>query len=288
MGRASTVSYEQVAAAAEQMQAEGLTPTAKLIRSMLDNTGSLATIQRHVVEWRSGQRSGQSVTRILSPEIQRVVFKFIDEEVCRSNGELTQQVEEAKRDSAALVADNEEQTNLVRQLQAELADQATFRAKQDGQITRLLEELSSAREEAAAERREAELARLELSKVQARLEGHASLENELRQLRVDFEAQRQACVRAEQDAAVLKAQREILEARLAELKEVALPQTLAYGDGSGDGQASMATERTPKTTRRQARNSRESEEPSGQDPVHASSAASVPTEPGDPRQARLC
>jgi chromosome segregation ATPase len=280
--------YEQVAAAAEQMQAEGLTPTAKLLRSMLGNTGSLATIQRHVVEWRSRQGSGQSVIRILSPEIQRVVFKFIDEEVCRSNGELIQQVEQAKRDLADLIADNEEQTNLVRQLQAELADQATFRAKQDGQITRLLEELSSAREEASVERRESELARLELSKVQARLEGHASLENELRQLRVDFEAQRQACVRAEQDAAVLKAQREILEARLAELKEAASPQTVACGDGSRDGQASMATERTPKTTRRRAGNSRESEAPSGQDPVHASGAASVPTEPGDPRQARLC
>lgn len=32
MGRSTTVMYEQVAAAAEQMQAEGLTPTAKLLR----------------------------------------------------------------------------------------------------------------------------------------------------------------------------------------------------------------------------------------------------------------
>jgi BMFP domain-containing protein YqiC len=52
-------------------------------------------------------------------------------------------------------------------------------------------------------------------------------------LRAEFEAQRQACVHAEQSAAVLKAQKEILEAQLAELKEATLRQIQIRGDGSG-------------------------------------------------------
>jgi chromosome segregation ATPase len=289
MSRVAAVTYEEVAVAAEQFLAEGVTPTAKLIRSRLGDQGSLATLQRHIVEWRSSQGSTRPLTRILSPEIQRAVFKFIDEEVARVNHELAQQVEQAKRDSADLAADNEEQTTLVRQLQAELEEQATFRAKQDGQLARLLEELGSTREEAAVARREAERARLELSKVQPRLDAHASLENELRQLRADFEAQRHACVHAEQNAAVLRAQREILDAQLAELKESALKQTQIRGDGSGNGDASAAFGRTPQTTRRRARNAKGVGEPTGPNPGHGSgAAASSSEEPGDPRQARLC
>ncbi|WP_313035691.1 DNA-binding protein, partial [Massilia alkalitolerans] len=280
--------FEQVAAAAEELQAGGLTPTAKLVRPMLGSTGSLATLQRHIVEWRSRQGSVQPAIRILAPEIQRVIFKFIDEDVARANTELTQLVEQTRRDADDLAADNEEQTDLVRQLKAELADQATRGAQQEGQIARLLEELGSARDEAAVERREAEQARLELGKLQLRLDTCGSLENELRQLRAGFEAQRQACVHAEQNVAVLKAQREILEARLVELKEAASP-TPTRGKRNADSQARAETEQRLPTVSRRSRNGNTTGKSSAQDPPGASAAVTdAPVEPGDSRQARLC
>lgn len=291
MGRIAAATYEQAAAAAEKLAADGVIPTAKLIRSLLGG-GSLSTHQGYIDEWRSKPKGDTPVTRILSPDIQRAVFKFIDHEVARANSELTQDVEQARRDIHDLAADNDEQANLVSQLQAELAEQATSKAKQEGHLARLLEELSGAREEILAERRERERIQLELSKLASRLEVQGSVEGELRQLRADFDAQRQSCVHAEQNAAVLKAQKEILEAQVAELKEAASTQARLRGDGSGDGHAGMGAERTARTSRPRARNANDAGTPPRQDPALASgAAASVPEEsgdPGDPRQARLC
>lgn len=289
MGRTAAVTYEQAAEAAEQLQAEGLTPTAKLIRSTL-GAGSLATLQRYITEWREKPERAQPVTRILSPDIQRVVFKFIDQEVARANCELIQEVEQARRDMDDLAADNDEQANLVRQLQAALAEQATLMARQEGHLARLLEELSSAREETLVERRGRERLQIELGKLESRLESHASHEGELQRLRADFEAQRQACVHAEQSAAVLKAQKEILEARVAELKKAASPHTRIHGDGSDDdGHAGVASEDTPRTSSRRARNAKGAGTPPDQDSAHPSGpASSVPVQPDDSRQSRLC
>lgn len=160
MGRIAAVTYEQVATAAEQLHAEGATPTAKLLRSRLGNAGSLGTYQTHLAQWRSKQGNIQPVTRTLPPDVQRAVFKFLDEEVSRSIDELAQQLEQARHEIEDLAADNDQQTSLASQLQAELAAQAAGMARQEGQLSLLQEELRSAREETSMERREAEAAKL--------------------------------------------------------------------------------------------------------------------------------
>jgi hypothetical protein len=288
MGRTAAVNYEQVGAMAQQLQAEGLTPTAKLIRYRLGDVGSLGTIQKHLVDWRSNQGGVQPVVRMLPPEVQRAVFKFVDEEVSRINDELRQQAEQAERATADLAADNDEQTNLVSQLRDELAEQATLRAKQDGQLTRLLDELKTAHEETARARHEAELARQDLAKIQSRLEAQAPLESELRQLRTEFEAQRDARVRAERDMAVLKAQKDHLEARIAELKEAA-STSVHVNRASGEDRAGKKPVRAPLASAHRGKKAKGSIEPSMLEPEHASnSAVSEPGEPVDPRQAKLC
>lgn len=289
MGRVAAVTYEQVAAAAAQAQAEGLTPTAKLIRSMLGNMGSLATHQSHLEKWRLKPESTQTATRILSPEIQRVVFKFIDEEVSRINGELTQQVELAKRDAADLAADNEEQSNLVLLLQAETAAQASIKSRLDGQLAQLSDELARARADAATARNDTERAQLELAKVQVRLEAHNTLECELRQLRTEFEAQRQAHVSAEQNAAVLTAEKHILESQLAELKQIVSSQTRIQGNGSPERKPSTGSGGAARgnTSRARKTDGKENLLENDHGPV-PSSAGNGPETPSDPRQATLC
>jgi hypothetical protein len=288
MGRTAAVNYEQVGAMAQQLQAEGLTPTAKLIRYRLGDVGSLGTIQKHLVDWRSNQGGAQPAVRMLPPEVQRAVFKFVDEEVSRINDELRQQAEQAERATADLAADNDEQTSLVSQLRAELAEQAMLRAKQDGQLTRLLDELKTAHEETLRARHEAELARQDLARIQSRLEAQAPLESELRQLRTEFEAQRDARVRAERDMAVLKAQKNHLEARIAELKEAGL--TLAHVNRASDeDRPGKKPGRSPQASAHRGKKAKGSIEPSVSEPEHASnSAVSEPGEPVDPRQAKLC
>jgi DNA repair exonuclease SbcCD ATPase subunit len=260
MGRHAVVTYEQIATAAEQLQADGLAPAAKLIRTKLGSVGSLATIQKHLVEWRSKQGGTQSVTRILPSEFQRAVFKFLDAEVARINGELRQQVEQAERDTADIAADNEQLTALVSQLRAELADQASLKDKQDGQICRLLDELEAAHAETENERCEAELARHTLTKIQASLEAQGLLERDLRQLRSERDAEREKRFLAEREAAVLKAQKDGLEARIREMKEAM--STRANIEAAPDNEhAGNQPEHSPQTSGHPGKNARGSGQP---------------------------
>lgn len=288
MGRIAAVTYEHVALAAEQLQAEGLTPTAKLLRSRLGDVGSLGTIQKHLTEWRSGKRNFQQVTRMLPPELQRVIFNFADEEVSRINGELKQQVERQSREMVDLVADNEEHARLVGQLRAELAEQAKLRANQDGQLTRLLDELKAAHDELALQRHETELARLDLTKMQASLEAQGRLESESRQLRAHFEAEHEARVRAERDAAVLQAQKDILEARIEELKRTPSAQPPVSCTRSEE-RIGKNSERSPQATARHDKKAHGSRELGSLDAEQASDAASPEVrEPDNPSQGKLC
>jgi chromosome segregation ATPase len=189
---------------------------------------------------------------------------------------------------ADLAADNEKQTESVHQLRAELEEQATFKAEQAGQLARLIDELRVAREELAGERREAELARQELAKTQSRLEAQVALESELRQLRTDFEAERAARVRAEQMAAVLNAQKDFLEAQVAELKEAASIQIRMQG-ASGERQTGKRTEHSSPTFARRGKNVEGPSDPGTPGPEHATdSAAFAAGEAVDPRQGKLC
>jgi hypothetical protein len=287
MGRNAAATYEQVAAAADQLQADGLTPSAKLVRGKL-GVGSLGTVQKHIVEWRSRQGETQSVSRILPPELQRAVYRFLDEEVSRINGELRQLVEQAERATADLANDNEEQAMLVTQLRAELAEQVSFRDKQDGQLTRLLAELKAAREETVCERKEAELVRHELTKIQSRLEVQAPVERELRQLRVELEAEREIRVCAERDVAVLKAQKDILEARIMELKEAASTRDRTHFPSEKEHPGKQR-EHSATTAARSNQRGEASGAPGIPEPLPSSGATdSAAGGQVDPRQATLC
>jgi len=61
MGREATISYEQVAAAADTMKAAGSKPTSRAIRERIGNIGSMGTINRHLQAWRAwfAGRQGQ-------------------------------------------------------------------------------------------------------------------------------------------------------------------------------------------------------------------------------------
>jgi hypothetical protein len=52
VGREATITYQQVAAAAEALQAEGIHPSARSIRERL-GSGSMGTIQRFLNEWKA-------------------------------------------------------------------------------------------------------------------------------------------------------------------------------------------------------------------------------------------
>lgn len=280
------VVYEQVATMAEELKNSGRTPTARTIRQMVGDVGSLGTIQRFLTTWQSAQIDAPSATRVLSSELQRSIFKFVDEEVSRINAELKQELDNCNRAMTDIAVDNERQTALVRQLEAELAEQAKAMAEQDGRLARLLDELGAANNETSRERRKAELARIELAKTEPQLKRLGTLETECSGLRAALETQRQACVRAEQNAAVFEAQKADLKARLAEMNPVTL-----RGDHDGAGGAKSSRKRRERATpasKRDKNGKERTDKPSEPSAQQAEGLVAQGNESHDPRQAQLC
>ena len=81
MGREATISYEQVAAAADTMKATGSKPTSRAIRERIGNIGSMGTINRHLQAWRAGQERQIASTLSLPAALQRSILDFMGQEL---------------------------------------------------------------------------------------------------------------------------------------------------------------------------------------------------------------
>lgn len=288
MGRTAMVKYEQVASAAEECRSIGRTPTAKLIRQLLGDVGSYGTIQKHLLDWQSS-RGEAPATRMLPQELQEAVFRFVDEEGCRINRALRQDLESSKDALRDLAEDSERWFEDADRLRAELVTHSREKAERDGRIARLLDELAATREERNFERHDAERARHELAVAQARLDTLLTLEEEYRKLRAEFEAQREACARAEQNAAVLAAQKAGLEVRLAEIKETDSAKDGARGardDGHGDKPARTA--RTATARSKTVLRTKDGPGTSKRKQLDETSAGINEDSEEDPRQCKLC
>jgi chromosome segregation ATPase len=286
MGRKAAVTYEEVCAVADGLTASGTAPTAKPIREKLGNVGSLGTIQKFLMRWQDEKQGAQTAARMLTPELQRVIFKFADEEVARINTELGQQLSLCRSELADVCADNERYEELVRELQSEATEGVAAKAELAGRIARLLEELAAAHNEISQERRETELARNELTKAQLLLDAQASLQSKLDRLHADFEAKRQACELAERTVAVLTAQKSNLEARLVEMKEAS---SLRHTHGAtGHDRADEAPARLTRKSAGQAPAGPMSAGEASPGAARISDPGSSGDEASDPRQGRLC
>lgn len=219
MGRDAAVTYEQVRAAAETIVANGTKPAARLIRQMLGNVGSMGTISKFLQQWRASQQDQPVSVRMLPPVLQQVILSFADEEAARCRTQIAAELVDCRQELADLAEENEKQVEIVGRQRDQIENLTTEKSVMDGRLAQLHAELTAARNDVIEERRQAELARTEVAKMQLRLDALASLPDDLRQARADLEAQRQACVRAEQTAAVLDAQKSELERRLAEIKD---------------------------------------------------------------------
>lgn len=249
MGRIASVTYEGVCQAIEELLAQGVRPSVRAVRTLL-GSGSMNTINSLFQEWRAKQADGHDASqRLLPPKVQRTVFEFIDQEVTRVHMDLADDLSEARRDMQALGEDNERLVESVEALQAEIYALTDAKAALDGRIAQLVDDLAGARDEAAAERRNAELDRIELARARQRLETLEALEHDLDRLRAGFEAQREGRVQAEKEAAVLQARETVLQERLAELMA---ERGQAPHEGSGEQGTTTAQKRHPKSFSRRS------------------------------------
>lgn len=233
MGREATITYEQVAAAADAMKIAGSKPTSRAIRERLGNTGSMGTVNKLLQAWKAGQERQIAHALALPAPLQRAILEFMDQELSGAKATLEAELADQQQEATDLATENERQAGdiedkaeTVTVLQAELANL-------QGRMAHMDVDLDAARLDGERERNAAEAARTELAKSLLRLEAMPRLEADLATLRLELDKERQGRVVAEQQAAVLGAKLEAALERSAKADSAAL-DALAQARSNGE------------------------------------------------------
>ena len=207
MGRESSITPEQVGAAAEAIKAAGVAPTLRAVRERL-GVGSMGTINRMLQSWKDTQGRPATQEVAIPPALARAIIDHMGMEIAQAKAPLVADLAEARQATADLATENERQAKEIEDLSVQMAALAEQKAAADGRAAQLAAELAAAREEVGRERRAAEEARVEVAKAALRLEAMPRLEVDLAAAREALEAERMARVAAEQSAAVALARLE--------------------------------------------------------------------------------
>lgn len=220
MGRKASITPEQVHAVADTIKAEGGSPT---LRGVLDRlgSGSMGTVNKHLQQWKAGQVRQAAVELTLPPGLQRALLDFMAAELAATRAPLETEVAELQQTIADLTAENERQLGAIEDQAAELEAMAAEKAAAEGKAAQLAEDLASAKDDAGRAREAAEQARTELAKALLRLEAMPRLEADLAAARAELTQERAGRVSAEQQSAVLAAQKTDLEGRLVDARKEA-------------------------------------------------------------------
>ena len=229
MPRESTVTFEQVAAAAEAIKAEGGKTTARAVRERL-RTGSMGTIHKMLQQWLAGQGRQAEPALTLPPGVQRAILDFLSEELAAGRVTLAADLADQQQAATDLATENERQMLTIDSQESTIALLQAEIAGQGGRLIQVEADLVRAREEANRERQGAELARTELAKALLRLEAMPRMEADLEAARSALSTERATRTDAEKQAAVAVEKAVGIEARFADLQVKAANDTQARAE----------------------------------------------------------
>jgi chromosome segregation ATPase len=236
MARETTLTQEQINAAADAIRAAGGKPTARAVREHI-GSGSMATILKFLQAWQGGQIKPAEQGVTLPPALQRLLIDFIGQEIAGARAGIEAELVTAQTALADLITESERQASTI-ELQAQALDASmATQAEQAGRMGQLESDLARAGDDAQQERLAAEAARTELAKALLRLEAMPRLEREVDSLRADLADEHQARTHAEQAAAVAIAEHKASERRAIELQERAARSEALVHELRNDGKA---------------------------------------------------
>lgn len=209
------ITYEQVAAVADAIAAQGDRPTLRGVRAEL-GSGSMGTIQKHLSAWQKQRRQIVISTATLPAEIQRVILSEIEREIDATRAELEAELAATRNDRDALADDNEAQAEQIEQQTTRLDEIEAANQQKAGRIAQLESDLAAALQMTERERGVVEKARRELARAELRLEALPKVEAEVERLRAALEALQARATTAERLAAVTAEKLAGVEARLAD------------------------------------------------------------------------
>lgn len=211
MARESTISFDQVAAAADIIKTQGGKPTARSVREAL-GSGSMATVLKFLQQWQGGQvRQSQAIDDTLDPAIVRSISNAIAGKVQEATADATVRLADLQAETSSVIVENERMGAEIEALATELATLQEQLAATAGRAQQL--EVDAARQatELAAERAAAEAARVALAKAELRLESVPRIEAEIVAVRAELAAERIKSAEQHEAAAVAIAQKDAAE-----------------------------------------------------------------------------
>lgn len=210
------ISYNEVAAAADALTAEGLLPSLKALRERI-GTGSPNTIHRHVTAWRAARAPAPAVAPGLPPQLLTAIAGEIGQQTARARADVEALLVEVQAEAVELAKAGEaledERDGLAERVAALTRERDTVAGKALEQAS----EIERQAQEIERERNAAEQARIEVAqqrhRMEAQAESVATQAAEIERLRAALAEDNKGRVVAEQNAAVLTAKLEAAEAR---------------------------------------------------------------------------
>jgi colicin import membrane protein len=225
------ITYEQVAAAADSMLGQEITPTIQNIRDAIG--GSPNTVHRHLSTWREALPKQTAEAPALPPALAAAFAAEITRATAEARSEIETKLVRVQKESADLAAAGEvlevERDNLAELVQ-ELTDSNNILTGRNGEqaseITRLATDLE--RERAAGDEKTTEIAQIR-NRVQSLTEALTEKAAAIEKLTSTNATETQGRIDAEKGAAVLQAQ---LTAALAQVEDAVMREGKAVKEAA--------------------------------------------------------
>ena len=216
------ITFEQVAAAADALVGQGVSPTIRAVRESL-GTGSPNTIHRHLVAWREARPAATAAAPELPAPLMAALAAEIERAAATARAEVESRLVQTQSEAADLAAAGEALEAERDALLEQVAALTTQRDQAHATAVERAAEIARAIEQIEREQRTAESARVELAKAQLKLESQdakvSEQTKELERLRTALEASQTARIAAEQAVAVAGARSEALVDRATRAEE---------------------------------------------------------------------
>jgi len=208
MAREPSITFEQVAAAADNIKAQSQKPTARNVREAL-GAGSMATVLKFLQQWQSGQvRQSQAIDDTLDVSIVRAISNQIATKVQEATADATAQLADLQSETDTLITENERQSAELENKAVELSALQEQHSALAGRTEQLEDENERQAAALLAERQASEGARVELAKAELRLEAVPRIEAEIEKVRLELDEERKKSSSLHEAAAVANAKLE--------------------------------------------------------------------------------
>jgi len=208
MAREPSITFERVAAAADNIKAQSQKPTARNVRETL-GAGSMATVLKFLQQWQSGQvRQSQAIDDTLDVSIVRAISNQIATKVQEATADATAQLADLQSETDTLITENERQAAELENKAVELAALQEQHSALAGRTEQLEDENERQAAALLAERQASEGARVELAKAELRLEAVPRIEAEIEKVRLELDEERKKSSSLHEAAAVANAKLE--------------------------------------------------------------------------------